>query len=408
MMARIVRPRAESNNALERLILDTYGGVSTASGVNITPDSAMRIGAVYSCVLVLSQSVAQLPLHLYRREGRDRVRVDEDPLSPLVGWQPNSWMTGYDWKQLSMVHLLLRGNSYWLKTRGTNRGLRELIPIHPDRIKGVVQDELYRIFYKVARSKTEVDTIPQDDILHFRGMSFDGIIGLNPIEYAREMMGLATAAEQHGAKTFANGARLAGILRHPGKLSKEAADRLEESFQENYAGIENAYKTAVLEEGMEYTRMAMTADDAQFLETRQYQRSEIAGFFRVPAHFINDLTHATFSNVEHLDLAFVKHSLTPWLVTIEQSLQRDLMSAEQKLDHYFKFAVDGILRGDTMTRSVAYQRAIMGGWMNPNEVRELEDRNPYEGGDEFQIPSNMMLVTEKENDDAETAQQQRP
>lgn len=407
-MARIVRPRSEANNALERLILDTYGGKTTSSGVNITATTAMQIAAVYSCVLVLSQSVGQLPLHLYRREGRDRVRVDGDPLSPLVSFRPNAWMTGYDWKQLAMVHLLLRGNSFWLKTRGTNGQLREILPIHPDRIKGVVQDELYRLWYKVARSKTEVDTIPQADILHFKGLSFDGIAGLNPIEYAREMMGLSAAAEKHGAKMFSQGARLAGLLSHPGKLSQEAADRLEASWAEKYAGIEGAYKTAVLEEGMEFTSMSMTADDSQFLETRQYQRSEIAGFFRVPAHFVNDLEHATFTNVEHLDLAFVKHSLAPWLVAIEQTLQRDLMSPEQQADHYFKFVLDAILRGDTITRSQAFQRAIMGGWMSPNEVRELEDRNPYEGGDEFQIPSNMMILSEREAENGATAQQQRP
>ncbi len=393
LMAHLIRPRAST---LERLILDTYGGVTTASGIQVTPDKAMRIGAVYACVLVLSQSVAQLPLHLYLRTGREREHLTDHYLTLLMENQPNEWMTSFEFKQLAMVHLLLRGNSFWLKTRGTNGQVRELIPIPPDRVKGVQQDESYRLTYHIKRSDNEVDIIPAEAILHLRGLSLDGIRGVSPIEYAREMLGLAIATERHGAKLFSQGTRLGGILSHPGKLSPEAAQRIKESFNEQYASVENAYKTAVFEEGMKWESITMTADDAQFLESRQYQRSEIAGFFRVPAHFINDLQNATFSNVEHLDLAFVKHCLMPWLVNLEQCLQRDLLTSVEKKDHYFKFNVDGILRGDSISRSISYQRAIMGGWMNPNEVRELEDRNPYPEGSTFQIPSNMEFVTERD------------
>jgi len=393
-LARLLHPRG-STSSLERLIRDTFGGYGTVSGVRVTPDSAMHMGAVYACVLVLSQSVAQLPLHLFRRSGDTRQRVSGQPLSRFVEEQPNEWMTAYEFKQLIMVHLLLRGNSYWLKTRGAGGQVRELIPISPDRIKGIEQDALFRVFYKVKRSgsEKEIDTIPGEDLLHIKGLSYDSLQGLNPIEYAREMMGLYSAAEQHGAKLFSQGTRMGGVLQHPGTLSDEAATRLRESFNEMHSGVANAHKTALLEEGMKWESISMTADDAQFLESRQYQRSEIAGFFRVPAHFINDLEHATFSNVEHLDLAFVKHSLMPWLVNIEQTLRRSLLTPPEKADHYFKFIVDGILRGDSVSRAQSYQQAIMNGWLNPNEVRELEDRDPYEGGDAFRIPTNMTTVS---------------
>ena len=305
---------------------------------------------------------------------------------------PNSWMTPYDFKQLAMVHLCLRGNSFWLKTRGIGGRIRELIPIHPDRIVGVDQDELYRIYYRVRRDAQTVDTIPAENILHLRGLSSDGLRGLNPIEQAREMLGLAIAEERHGAKMFSQGTTLAGILSHPGKLSKDAADRLRESFEETYSSVENAHKTAVLEEGLKWEKISMTAEDSQFLESRNYSRSEIAGFFRVPAHFINDLTHATFSNVEHLDLAFVKHSLMPWIVNFEQTLALALLTPAERVDHYFKFNVDGLLRGDTASRAAAHQSAIQNGYKNRNEVRELEDLNPVDGLDTFLIPVNMAPV----------------
>jgi len=398
IMARLVRPKAE--NTLERLIIDTYGGMSTSSGQTVTADKAMRIGAVYACVLVLSQSVAQLPLHFFRRVGKDKERVTDHSLSGLTGVQPNEWMSAFEFKQLAMIHQLLRGNSYWLKTRGIGDKVRELIPINPDRVVGIDQDSLYRLSYRVRRPDNTVDTIPGESILHFKGLSFDGIRGLNPIEYAREMLGLAIATEKHGAKMFSQGTTLGGVLSHPGLLTDEASKRMRNSFEEVYSGVENAHRTAVLEEGTKWEKISMTAEDSQFLESRQYGRSEIAGFFRVPAHFINDLTHATFTNIEHLDIAFVKHSLMPWLVSMEQTMQKSLLTTEEKTDYYFKFNVDGMLRGDSVSRGNYYNQAIMGGWMNPNEVRELEERNAYDKGDEFRIPANMIPVGAEEKIEA--------
>lgn len=399
LIGHLLRPRAASVSPLDQLILDTYSSSTTASGLNVTPDMAMKVGAVYACVLVLAQSVAQLPLHLYRRTDDRREKQLDHPLSYLMSSQPNAWMTSHDFKQLAMVHLLLKGNSLWFKARGSNGTVRELIPIHPDNLKGIHQDEQYRLTYEIGDKPENIEVYPAEKILHIRGFTLDGLQGVSPITYARESIGNQRAMDKHGALLFAQGARLGGILSHPGTLSKEAAERLKSSFSEAYAGEAGAHATAVLEEGMKWEKISMTAEDAQFLQSRQYQRSDIAGFFRVPAHMINDLEHATFSNIEHMSIQFVQHALMPWLVNIEQALQRDLLKEAEKLDHYFKFSVDGLLRGDSVSRSQSYQTSIMGGWMSPNEVRELEDRNPYEGGDDFRLPLNMAPVNgESENE----------
>lgn len=404
IMSRISRPQAAltSSSDIGRLISGLYGGGTSSTGLSVTTETAMRVGAVYSCVLVLSQSVAQLPLHLYRENAGEKEKATKNNLYYLVHDQPNEWMTSYEMKQLVMAHLLLRGNSVWLKTRGTRGDVREIIPIHPDRVAEIEQDDQYRLFYKIRRPDGgggQIDTIPSSSVIHFRGISTNGFTGVNPIQYAREMIGLSMATEKHGAKLFSTGARLGGILTHPSKISKPAADRLIESFNSAYSGVENAHKTALIEEGMKWDKVTMTAEDSQFLDTRKYQRSEIAGFFRVPPHMIGDLEKATFSNIEHQDLGFVKHSLTPWLVSTEQTLKKDLLSDEEKKDHYFKFNVGGLLRGDTKSRYEAFGIGIDKEFMNPNEVRGLEDMSPYPGGDEYRTRTSTVKDTpEKKNE----------
>lgn len=405
----LFRPKAAtgetSTSILERLIKDTFWTTETEAGISVTVDNSMQLSTVYSCVNVLSQSIAQLPLHFFRQDGRNRERVTDDTLSFLIEVQPNQWMSPYEMKMLLMQHILMRGNSLWFKTRGTDGQVRELIPIRPDRVKAIQQDELYRIYYHIVRPgknpNREVDIIPAENIVHFKGLSLDGIRGVSPIEYLRETIGLAKAAEKHGGKIFSQGAKLGGILLYPGRLSGEAKDRLEADFEAKYGGVANAHKTAVLEEGMKWEKMTMTAEDAQFLETRKYQRSEICGFFRVPAHFVNDLEAATFSNIEHLSLSFAIYSLTPHTVNIEQALRRDLIPVDRRREFYFKFSLNAILRGDAASRAAFYQSGLINGWLNDNEVRDFEDLNPYEGGDTFRVPANLFPVGEGAMDAAE-------
>jgi HK97 family phage portal protein len=302
-----------------------------------------------------------------------------------------------------MACLTLRGNFYAIKNRigrGDRRRIVELLPVHPRYVE-VKQDERWRLSYKIRFPGKAAWEIAPENILHVRGLSLDGVTGLSPIGYMRESIGLSLAAEKHGARLFKNGARPGGVLTVPGKLSDEAFARLKEQWQESFAGA-NVHKTAVLEEGASWAQLGMSNEDAQFLETRKFQRSEIAGIFRVPAHMVNDLERATFSNIEHMSRSFVTYSLMPWLVRMEQALWRDLLTEDEKRQGlYFKHNADGLLRGDSKSRAESLKTMREWGVINANEWRELEDMNPREdeGGETYLEPLNMGGGENSENTD---------
>ncbi|MDH4319941.1 MAG: phage portal protein [Desulfobulbaceae bacterium] len=388
--ARLFAPRAQSitsSRELERLLISHFG-VAAASGASVNTDSAMRVAAVYTCLLILAQSVGQLPCQLMVADGSNRNKATDHRLYALLHDQPNEWMTAYEFWSMNMLHLASRGNGYNYKVMVRDE-VRELIPFHPDSVLKVEQDEQYRLYYTVRKKDGTEVVIPQKYIMHLRGLVSNGYMGMNPIEAMRESIGTAITMDRMAGKTYANSARPSGVLEHPQKLSDPAAKRLRDSFDENYASAENAGKTLVLEEGMKWTSVSMSMADAQFLENRKFSRSEIGGIFRIPAHLMNDLEKATFSNVEHLDIGFVKHTLNPWLVNIEQAVKRDLLTPDEKKTHYLKFNVNGLLRGDFKSRMEGYARGINFGIFLRNECREWEDLNPYDGGDEPIYQSNM-------------------
>ena len=229
------------------------------------------------------------------------------------------------------------------------------------------------------------------DMLHIPGLGFDGLVGYSPIAMAKNAIGMAIACEEYGAKFFANGAAPGGVLEHPGTIKDP--QRVRESWQSTFGGSGNANKIAVLEEGMKYTPIGISPEQAQFLETRKFQINEIARIFRVPPHMVGDLEKSSFSNIEQQSLEFVKYTLEPWLVRWEQSIQRTLLSPEEKKRYFAKFNVEGLLRGDYASRMSGYATARQNGWMSANDIRELEnmDRIPAEeGGDLYLINGNML------------------
>ena len=226
---------------------------------------------------------------------------------------------------------------------------------------------------------------------HIPGLGFDGLVGYSPIAMAKNAIGMAIACEEYGAKFFANGAAPGGVLEHPGTIKDP--QRVRESWQSTFGGSGNANKIAVLEEGMKYTPIGISPEQAQFLETRKFQINEIARIFRVPPHMVGDLEKSSFSNIEQQSLEFVKYTLEPWLVRWEQSIQRILLSPEEKKSYFAKFNVEGLLRGDYASRMTGYATARQNGWMSANDIRELEnmDRIPAEeGGDLYLINGNML------------------
>ena len=364
----------------------------TSSGISVNQTSALKYSALYSCVRLLSESVASLPLHTYQRTENGKERLREHPISRMMAASPNKQMSSYSFRETMMGHALTFGNGFAEIVRDASGMAIELLPITPDRVRVDVDSE-GTIRYIVD----EQITLDRDSVFHLAGLGFDGVIGYSPVKLAANCIGLGLAAEQFGASFFSNGARLGGILQHPAKLSQEAADRLKDSWNNTYSGSSRTGKTALLEEGMSFTTLGIPPDDAQFLQTREFQVKEIARWYGIPPHLIGAMEAATFSNIEHQQIEYVTHTLRPWLVRWEQELQRKIYMD----DNIFpQFVVDGLLRGDTKTRYESYKVARESGWMSVNEIRALEDMPAIDGGDQFIQPLNMGTVGETEEIDA--------
>lgn len=374
-----------------------YMGGSSA-GKNVNERSAMQMTAVYSCVRILAEAVAGLPLHLYRyKEDGGKEKALDFNLYHLLHDEPNKEMSSFIFRETLMTHLLLWGNAYAQIIRNGKGEVVALYPLMPNKMK-VDRDENGELYYTYTRSTEEALTMEGStvylaprDVLHIPGLGFDGLVGYSPIAMAKNAIGLAIATEEYGAKFFANGAAPSGVLEHPGTIKDPA--RLRENWNSTFGGSANSGKVAVLEEGMKYTPISISPEQAQFLETRKFQIDEIARIFRVPPHMVGDLEKSSFSNIEQQSLEFVKYTLDPWVVRWEQSLARSLLTEDEKKIYFFKFNLEGLLRGDYASRMSGYATARQNGWMSANDIRELEnmDKIPAEeGGDLYLINGNML------------------
>lgn len=370
----------------------------SSSGKAVTERSAMQMTAVYSCVRILAEAIAGLPLHLYRyTESGGKEKAIEHPLYLLLHDEPNPEMSSFVFRETLMTHLLLWGNAYAQIIRNGKGEVVALYPLMPNKMS-VNRDEKGQLYYSYTRTEDEAPTMKgntvilhPEDVLHVPGLGFDGLVGYSPIAMAKNAIGLAIATEEYGAKWFANGAAPSGVLEHPGTIKDPS--KVREAWQSQFGGSSNSGKIAVLEEGMKYTPITIAPEQAQFLETRKFQINEIARIFRVPPHMVGDLEKSSFSNIEQQSLEFVKYTLDPWVVRWEQSIMRRLLSPEEKRTYYVKFNLDGLLRGDYQSRMNGYAIGRQNGWMSANDIRELEnlDRIPAEeGGDLYLINGNML------------------
>jgi len=378
-----------------------YGPVVSAShsGIEVNPDNALKISTVYACVKVLAESVAQLPLIIYQRQADGgKNRATNHPLYSVLHDQPNVRQTSFDWREMMMGHLLLRGNAYSQIVPGPRGFADQLVPLNPDRMK--VELLPTGIPQYIFREKSGGSRIFRDEeIFHLRGFSSDGITGMSVITLAREGLGLALAAEGYGARFFSQNAQPGGILEHPGKLTDEGAKRISDSWKKAHTGMAGAHQVALLEEGMTWHQMGMTSEDAQFLQTREHQVEDIARWFRVPLHMIGSTSKVTSwgTGIEQLSLGFVIYSLMPWLKRWEQTITRDLIIATQA--YFAEFLVDALLRGDQASRYAAYATARNWGWLSVNDIRTLENLNPIEGGDTYLQPMTHTIVEPAANVD---------
>jgi HK97 family phage portal protein len=393
ILTRLFERRALDENTgrglIDKLRAGAHGGGPTTAGILVTPDVALTYGAVWACVRVLAESVASLPLILYRRlPGGGKERATDHPLYGVLHDAPNDEMTSAEWREAQMVNLGLWGNGYTQIVRDRAGRVAQLWPML-SRFMQIRRDMTGLLEYHTSEPSARRPTMPAAEMLHMRSLGFNGLIGLSPITMARQAIGLGLATERFGAAFFGNGARPGVMLEHPGTLSDEAYERLKESWNEQHQGVENAGKMAILEEGMKVESVGVPPDDAQFLETRSFQVTDVARWFRVPPHMIGDLSKATFSNIEHQSLDFVVHTLRPWLVRQEQSISRSLLAPAERAGLFVEHLVDGLLRGDITSRFNAYAIARQWGWLNADEIRERENMNPIKGGAVYFAPLNM-------------------
>jgi len=366
-------------------------GPSTSSGAYVSAESAMRVSAVYACVRVLADSVAMLPLRLYEDGGlTSRIAVGH-PLDRLMNKRPNFLQTPFEFKRFLVGTLALRGNAYVQKFMVGSRN-QQLIPLHPDRVTPKFDETTMQVVYEYRNKDGVVTPLRQSDIMHFRALSTDRFIGLSPVAAAAEAIGLAMQTEKHGAKLFTNAAQAAGVLKHPQLLSGDAAKRLKETFDAAYSGADNAHKTMLLEEGMTWEKVGMTSEEAQFLETRKFQRNEIAMFFGIPPHMIGDIDRGTSwgSGIEQQGIGFVTYTLLPWLTNISQACDRDLLSEQAQDQYSYKFETDELTRADFLTRQQGREIQARNGVISPNEWRRMERMNPRDDGegDSFRAASS--------------------
>ena len=374
-----------------------FPGMSS-SGKRVNEQTAMQTSAVYACVRVISESVASLPLHVYRynSEGGKEKAIDH-PLYRLLHDEPNAEMTAYSFFEVALTHLLLWGNFYAQIIRNGKGEVVGLYPLMPDRMK-VDRDENRHLYYEYTLStddpitnKNQTVILQPEDVLHVSGLSYDGLVGYSPIAMAKQSIGLSIAAEEFGSKFYANSAVPSGILEHPGILKDPS--KVRESWMNTFGGSANSNKVAVLEEGMKYTPISINPSEAQFLDTRKFQVVEICRIFRVPPHMVSSLEGATYSNIEQQSLEYVQYTLRPWLTRLEQAMFRRLFTEEEKKTYFIKFNADALLRGDYQSRMNGYATGINNGFLCPNDVRSLEDldRIPDElGGNKYMCNGNMI------------------
>ena len=371
-------------------------GPST-SGKNVNEFTAMQTTAVYACVRILSETLAALPLQLYRYTPGGTERVYDHPLYHLLHDEPNPEMTSFIFRETLMSHLLIWGNAYAQIIRDRLGRVQGLYPLRPDKMT-VCRDESGQIYYVYTKTSDENPAIKpygqvplrKDEVLHIPGLGFDGLVGYSPIAMARNAVGMTMACEEYGASFFANGASPSGVLEPPGVLKDPA--KVRDSWNAVYQGSANAHKVAVLEEGMKYQQIGIPPEEAQFLETRKFQLNEIARLYRIPPHMIGDLEKSSFNNIEQQSMEFVKYTLDPWVIRWEQAMQKALFLPEEKKQFFLKFNVNGLMRGDYESRMTGYSIGRQNGWLSANDIREMEDMNPVpeeEGGNLYLVNGSM-------------------
>lgn len=376
-----------------------FGSSITHSGIRVTPSTALGSIPVLACVRLISDSIATVPLNLYRRRsdgGSERIVPSSNGsalsrLAALFASSPCPEITAYQFKELLQSNICLWGNAYAEKEfdkAGRVIGLWPLLPDRtwPERILGT-----NKIRFHTSTTDGRPVVLPSEKVLHIAGLGFDGLVGYSPVSLAAQALGRAMATEEFGARFFGQGMNPGGMLEHPGKLSNQAYERLEKKVRER-EGLPAAARTLILEEGMKFSQAKIALVDAQFIESMKFGVTEAARLFGVPPHMIADLDRSTNNNIEHQGIDFTTFTIAPHATRWEQSLDLRVLTDGQRGNYFFRFDLDALKRGDQKSRFDTYSRARQWGILSVNEIRQKEDMNPVSGGDEYLRPANMQVI----------------
>lgn len=380
--------RSHPSNPDNWLLYGLGANSQSHAGVSVTEDNSLGFTPVWSAVTQLSQTIASLPLHLYKRLERGKKKATENPLYTLLHIQPNPEMSSMAFREFLMAQVLLWGDAYAEINRDNSGAVKGLWPLLSRNM--TITRPLSEISYMYRLPSGEFRPFKKDAILHISGFSVNGITGVNMIRQNSEAIGLGMALEEFGARFFGSGARPGVVLEHPDNLSKDAAERLRKAWEEMHSGLSNSHRLAILEEGMKLNNYGVSPSEAQALESRKFQVVEVARIFNMPVHLLKDLERATNNNIEHQGLEYVIYTLRPWLVRLEQAYTLQILNEKERKKLFFEHLVDGLLRGDIDSRYRAYATGIQNGFLLRNDVRDFENLNPLPEGDEALIPLNMI------------------
>jgi HK97 family phage portal protein len=374
--------------------LDGMGGKSKAD-IAVTEDSALTLSAFYGCVKIISETIAELPIDLYKRTADGKEQVNDD-ISYLIGTEPNQYYSSYTFRQALQACALIHGNGYaYIERPKTSMKVRSLTLLDPMKVEVRVVAESKEVVYIIGGTQI----VEPWQIIHIKGMTLNGITGLSPLKYHQESIASGLAMQEFGNKFFAKGTLATGIVTRPTEITQKGIDAIRKQWDKNYAGRANQHKVMVLDAGMDFKQLSINPEQAQFLQSRNYNVEEVARVFRVPQHMLQKLDRSTNNNIEQQSLEFLQYCMLPHIKNWEQELDRKLLKAK---DHFFKFNINALMRGDAKSRAEYYVKAIQNGWLTRNEVRMLENMNRLDGLDQPLTPMNLTTNPDDNEQDRET------
>jgi len=405
IVSRMARPKAASWGPVDDRWYTPggayYGGVSpTSSGVAVSPESAMRLITVQNCVRVRAFTIGQLPCHIMQKQGDKRTQATDFYLYEKLHSQPNSWMTSFDFWAMAEAYICLRGNFYVYKMGLEGRPIQELIPLKDGVVTKVEQNDDFSLTYHLKMKGGDIEPVSGNKIMHLRGLTLNGIIGINPIENARETIGIGLASNQFIGRYFSKGLHPSAVLKHPLSMSAPAHARMKKNFKEKYEGLGKSHEFMLIDEAMDIVFPTIKLVDAQFLEQSKMNESQICGLFRVPHMLIQSQERVeTNASAEQFAINFVQHSIVPDCVNYEKSIRRDLLSPQERKKYYAKFEVRGLLRGSFKEQMEGFAIGIDKEIFNPNECRALLDMNKRTdpGGDKYQTRTSTVKEAKKQD-----------